>query len=185
MHTASSIGKRNAGATDSVSGDLESITEWALADLILTDEEAEEEEVSTSCRKIFKGTEFRKNRESLGTNKWLIWPDGVGDGGSQGVTGNALENKLAMTDWPPHLKLKRLKSLRRRNGRKIHWFICCVPGMSTTLYVFNMGLQRRQTKSWFARYDSYVTLHPLTQQVSVSRQQVKDNAYHMELLYTN
>lgn len=52
-------------------GTRKSITEWALADLILTDEEDGGRRDLPSCRKIFKGTEFRKNRESLGTNKWL------------------------------------------------------------------------------------------------------------------
>ena len=52
-------------------GTRKSITEWALADLILTDEEDGGRRGLPSCRKIFKGTEFRKNRESLGTNKWL------------------------------------------------------------------------------------------------------------------
>lgn len=52
-------------------GIRKSVAEWALADLILTDDE---EDGGTkglpSCGKNFKGTEFRKNRESLGTNTW-------------------------------------------------------------------------------------------------------------------
>lgn len=51
-------------------GIRKSIAEWALADLILTDEEDGGRKGLPSCGKIFKGTEFRKNRESLGTNKW-------------------------------------------------------------------------------------------------------------------
>lgn len=51
----------------------------------------EEEEVCQAAGKFSKGQSSERTGRVWGPTSGWSWPDGGGDGGSQGVTGNALE----------------------------------------------------------------------------------------------